>query len=220
MPSRAGAQPKFKRLKPDERRQALVLATLGCLSRFGPQGTSVREICRELDVSPGLLSHYFGSKEELIHESLGTLTRDFHERLRGYLADGERSAEQRLRSAFETYFSGPETDVERTGAYIAFWTLARTDPAVRQIQRAAYRKQRRLFESALKELAEDRGVGIDEREVAIGLVSMLDGLWLEICLDPSAFSRKAAVSMAWSWLDAFVGRRARRRRGRRNGSVR
>jgi hypothetical protein len=102
------------------------------------------------------------------------------------------------------------TDAERAGAYLAFWTLARTDPAVRRIQRAAYRKQQQLFQSALKALAEERGVRIDERKVAIGLVSLLDGLWLEICLDPAAFSRTTAVTLSWDWLDAVV-RHGRRR---------
>ena len=204
MPSHVNSRPKFRRLKSDERRQMLVEATLRCLSRFGPHGTGVREICHQVDVSPGLLSHYFDSKEALILEALRTLTREFHDKLRSDLVDGEASAERRLRSSFETYFSSRETDVERTGAYLAFWTLARTDPAVRRIQRAAYRKQQRLFESVLKALAVDRGVHIDAHKAAIGLVSLLDGLWLEICLDSAAFSRATAVSLSWRWLDAFV----------------
>jgi AcrR family transcriptional regulator len=216
MPSRTDSRPKFRRLKPDERRQALVEAALDCLSRLGPHGTGVREICRQVAVSPGLLSHYFDSKEDLILEALRTLSREFHDKLRGVLADAERSPERRLRSSFETYFSSRETDAERTGAYLAFWTLARTEPAVRRIQRSAYRKQQQLFEFVLKTLAEERGARIDAREAAIGLVSLLDGLWLEICLDPSAVSRATAVSVSWSWLDAFV-QRGRRRRSRRTG---
>jgi len=54
----------------------------------------------------------------------------------------------------------------------------------------------------------------DSRKAALGLVSLLDGLWLEICLDPAGFSRATAVSLAWSWLDAVVRRGPRRRRGR------
>jgi hypothetical protein len=68
-------------------------------------------------------------------------------------------------------------------------------------------------------LAEERSVHIDERKVAIGLVSLLDGLWLEICLDPAAFSRTTAVSLSWQWLDAVV-RRGRRRRARKTAASR
>jgi AcrR family transcriptional regulator len=208
--SEAHSRPKFRRLNSEERRQTLVKAALSCLSRFGPHGTGVREICHQVNVSPGLLSHYFESKEALIHEALRTLTRDFHEKMQRVLT-ADLSAEQRLQSSFETYMSSRVTDAERAGAYLAFWTLARTDPAVRRIQRAAYRKQQQLFENALKALAAERGVRIEERKVAIGLVSLLDGLWLEICLDPAAFSRATAVSVSWDWLDAVVRRSPRRR---------
>ena len=219
MPSHVNSRPKFRRLKSDERRQTLIKAALSCLSRFGPHGTGVREICHQVDVSPGLLNHYFDSKEALILEALRTLTREFHDNMQGVLGDDEVPAEQRMRSSFEVYFSSRVTDAERAGAYLAFWTLARTDPAVRRVQRSAYRKQQQLFQSALKALAAERRVRIDERKIAIGLVSLLDGLWLEICLDPAAFSRATAVSLSWLWLDAVVGR-GRRRRGSRAGTSR
>ena len=193
-------------------------AALSCLSRFGPHGTGVREICHHVNVSPGLLSHYFDSKEALILEALRTLTQEFHEKMQRVLT-ADVSVEQRLQASFEAYMSSRVTDAERAGAYLAFWTLARTDPAVRRIQRSAYRKQQQLFQHALKVLAAERGVRIDERKVAIGLVSLLDGLWLEICLDPAAFSRATAVSVSWDWLDAVV-RRGRRRRGRKSAASR
>ena len=193
-------------------------AALSCLSRFGPHGTGVREICHHVNVSPGLLSHYFDSKEALILEALRTLTQEFHEKMQRALA-ADVSVEQRLQASFEAYMSSRVTDAERAGAYLAFWTLARTDPAVRRIQRSAYRKQQQLFQHALKALAAERGVRIDERKVAIGLVSLLDGLWLEICLDPAAFSRTTAVSLSWDWLDAVV-RRSRRRRTRKAAASR
>jgi TetR/AcrR family transcriptional repressor of bet genes len=218
MPSRTDSCPRFRRLQPEERRQELVEATLDCLSRLGPQGTGVREICRRVGVSPGLLNHYFDSKADLILEALRTLTREFYDKMRGALAEGGGSPEQRLRSSFRIYFSSGEVGAERTGAYLAFWTLARTDPAVRRIQRSTYRRQQRLFESVLKELAEDRDVRIDAHKAAIGLVSLLDGLWLEICLDPAAFSSATAASMSWSLLDAFVQGGPRRRRSRADTS--
>ncbi len=53
MPSHVNSRPKFRRLKSGERRQMLVEATLRCLSRFGPHGTGVREIC----LDPAAFSH-------------------------------------------------------------------------------------------------------------------------------------------------------------------
>lgn len=167
----------------------------------------MREICREAEVSPGLLRHYFDGKEDAVVSALRALTAEIDETL--YLALGPETvvAEDRLKSFVAAFFSGGLTRPATLGAYLALWTLARTDPAVRRLRRAAYRRQQSRLEPVLRRCAKDRGVRIDARRQAIGLIALLDGLWLELCLDPKAFSRQAAHAMAWSWLDAALGRR-------------
>lgn len=201
----ASPAPKFRRLKADDRRQALIRATLHCLSLYGPQGTGVREICRHVDVSPGLLRHYFEGKDDLILAAFRTVTTDFHSEMEKVLEDGAKSSEERLKACFGHYFSRQVTEQDTVGAYLAFWTMARSDPEVHRIQRSAYKDLRSLLEPVLAALAEERGATVDQRQVAIGLIALLDGLWLEMCLDPKAFSRSRAVAMSWSWLDAVVG---------------
>ncbi len=200
----ARTQPMFRRLPPEERKRAIIQATLYCLSRFGPHGTGVREISRQVNVSPGLLGHYFASKEDLFVEAFRTVTAEFHEKMRSALSNPRDSAENRLRAFVRTYFSSHVTEDETVGAYLAFWNLARTDQEVRRVQRTAYRNLRDLLEPVLKAVADDRGARIDEREAAISLIALLDGLWLELCLDATAFSRKKAVAMSWSWIDTFL----------------
>lgn len=197
--------PKFRRLKADDRRKALIGATLHCLSRLGPHRTGVREICRHVGVSPGLLRHYFEGKDDLILEAFKLVTTEFHAEIAKVLENGAASPEDRLKACFRLNFSRQITEDETVGAYLAFWTLARTDPAVHRIQRSAYKDLRALFEPVLKALAEERAAPMDPRQAAIGLIALLDGLWLEMCLDPKAFSRNKAVAMSWSWLDALAG---------------
>src|SRR3990170_199849 len=59
----------FTRVKPDIRRQSLLEATARCLAARGAAGVSVRAICAEAGVSPGLLRHYFGGVSEAIAET-------------------------------------------------------------------------------------------------------------------------------------------------------
>jgi len=164
----------------------------------------VREICERAGVSPGLLRHYFDGKDELIIEAYRTLTREYHGNLREALTDPAKSAEQRLRSFFDAYFSSQVTGEERAGTYIAFWTLGRTDPTIQRIQRSAYRRLRKLLAPALNELAEDRGVRIDAEQVATSLIALLDGFWLDMCVDPKRFSRAKTRAACWDWLETFL----------------
>jgi len=204
MPARVDTPRKHRRLAPSERRQSLIEAALDCLSRLGPHGTGVREICDRAGVSPGLLCHYFDGKDELILEAYRMLTREYHGTLRRILTDPAESAEQRLRSFFDAYFSSQVTGEERAGTYVAFWTLGRTDPTIQRIQRSAYRRLQTLLAPVLDELAEERAAQIDAAQVASSLIALLDGFWLDMCIDPKRFSRAKTSAVCWEWLETFI----------------
>jgi TetR/AcrR family transcriptional repressor of bet genes len=204
MPTRIDAPRKHRRLAPSERRQSLIEATLDCLSQLGPHGAGVREICGRAGVSPGLLRHYFDGKNELIIEAYRTLTREYHGNLHRVLKGPAESAEQRLRSFFDAYFSSQVTGEERSGTYVAFWTLGRTEPTIQRIQRSAYRKLQKVLAPVLSELAEDSGARIDEAQVASSLIALLDGYWLDMCIDPERFSRAKTSAICWEWLETFI----------------
>jgi AcrR family transcriptional regulator len=210
MPARVDAPRKHRRLAASERRQSLIEAALDCLSQLGPHGAGVREICDRAGVSPGLLRHYFDGKNELIIEAYRALTREYHGNLQRALTDPTEPAEQRLRSFFDAYFSSRVTGEERAGTYVAFWTLGRTDPTIQRIQRSAYRRLQKLLAPVLSELAEDRGARVDAAQVASSLIAMLDGYWLDMCIDPKRFSRAKTSAVCWEWLETFIrGSRAR-----------
>ncbi|MBW2493689.1 MAG: TetR family transcriptional regulator C-terminal domain-containing protein [Deltaproteobacteria bacterium] len=204
MSARAIPKKKYRRLAAIERRESLISAALDCLSQLGPQGAGVREICDRAGVSPGLLRHYFDGKHELIVEAYRALTHAYHRSLRDVLTGPAESAEQRMRSFFDAYFLNPSTGEERVGAYIAFWALGRTEPKIQRIQRSAYRKLRKLLAPALNELARERGVRIDAERVATGLVALLDGFWLDMCVDPKRFSRAKTSAACWEWLETYL----------------
>jgi hypothetical protein len=59
-----------------------------------------------------------------------------------------------------------------------------------------------LVRGLLAEAAKESGKGrFNLRLTAIGLMAMLDGLWLEWCLDPDNFQPKEAVALCESWID-------------------
>jgi len=210
MSNRTPSARKHRRLAPTQRRQSLIDAALDCLSRLGPHGAGVREICDRAGVSPGLLRHYFEGKDALISEAYRGLTQEYHASLREALDGPAPSAEERLRAFFAAYFSSRVTGEERAGAYVAFWTLGRTDPTIQRIQRSAYRTLRKRLAPVLHELAADRGVRIDTEKVATSLIALLDGFWLDMCIDPKRFSRAKTSVACWEWLETFLrGSRSR-----------
>ena len=199
-------QPKFQRLEADERRDALVNATIRCLARLGPRATSVREICAEAGVSPGLLRHYFEGKDDLVAQSYMQLTAKLNGKVEAFLLDPDRDPEQRLEQLFIHILTEEWVSDEILGVWVAFWSLQRSDKRLSDLHRVYNRVFRNLIGQVLAELAEQRGITTNIRLSAISLSALLDGLWLELCLDPEEFSAAEGISLCRSWLDGFLGR--------------
>ena len=78
------------KLKPEElqtRRREIIDAARACFLRAGFHHTTTDEICREANITPGGLYHYFGSKEELIAAVTERSAEDAVERMRGLIAE-------------------------------------------------------------------------------------------------------------------------------------
>ena len=65
MKNSAAAKPKRERRREDRRDQLLDVA-MHLFSRYGLEGTTTKDIAKEAGVSPGLLYHYYESKEDLL----------------------------------------------------------------------------------------------------------------------------------------------------------
>ncbi|WP_372451967.1 TetR/AcrR family transcriptional regulator [Streptomyces oryzae] len=78
--------------------QRLLAAATRLFAEQGYDRTSVQEIVEAAGVTKGALYHYFGSKDDLLHEIYGRLLRLQQKRL-DVLAEREAPVEERLRAA-------------------------------------------------------------------------------------------------------------------------
>src|ERR1700722_7771639 len=94
-------KPRFERQLPQERRQALIDATIESLKRYGHEGLSVRRISAQAGDSIGLIKHHFPKKDTLIAQAY----RDFNSQLvggvRAAAAEAAGSPRARLRAFFK-----------------------------------------------------------------------------------------------------------------------
>lgn len=186
----------------DARRQSLIEAAAACLAERGAAGTSVRAICARAGVSPGLLTHYFKGVDALIAATYRTVTAQVSASLDAAVAQAGADPRARLIAFLTASFRPPIADAELLATWLAFWSLVKTDSAIAAIHRDTYRGYRSDLEALLREggLAAGR-----IEKVAIALTALVDGLWLELSLDPTTFTPDEASAMAVRWLDALLG---------------
>ncbi|WP_420794307.1 TetR family transcriptional regulator C-terminal domain-containing protein [Sphingosinicella microcystinivorans] len=199
------ARAQFQRLDPDLRRQSLINATARCLARYGVGGSSVRVICAEAGVSAGLLRHYFAGIDELIAETYA----DVGERLVATMAAAADNAgpdpRDQLRAFVMASFKPPIADPDMLATWLAFWSLIKTDARIRELHTRNYASHRIPVEKMVAKILGPEASRVDVRLTAVGVTALVDGLWLELCLDSSSFTPEEAVRIADKWLNALVG---------------
>lgn len=195
-------QPAFTRADPDERRQSLIEATARVLASKGAAGVSVRAICAEAGVSPGLLRHYFSGVSEAIAETYRMTGRNIEAALAAAVVNAGPDPRARLLAYITASFRPPIADPQLLASYIALWSLSRSDPRVARVRAEVYRD----FRSGLEALIAEHRPGLDDARLpAIALTALIDGLWLELSLGDAPFTPEEAEALAERWLDTVTG---------------
>ena len=206
------SRPHQRRLKPDERRGQLVEATLGCLARHGAQGAGLRQVCRDLQIAPSLVNYFFDGWSELLLSAYRLLAERALQEYAVIATLNGAPAGVRLRRLIERNVSPAWLSDEIVGAYLALWDLSRTVPQLKAEFTRFHRRRRRIVAKLLAEMAGERQPSRETDLMAAGLVAFLDGLWLELGLNPGNIPPSRAVQMCWLWIsNHFPGKPGRRR---------
>lgn len=215
-PAPEGAEvrrPRFERQLPERRRAALIAATIECLKRYGHDGLSIRTISAQAGVSVGLINHHFPNKDELIAAAYRHFNRELVDGLRVAVERAGSAPAARLRAFLVASFSAPNLDADVLAVWVVFWGLYRHSRPIQRVQRETYDDYLRLIRGMLSELRRrpaGRGVRrarrVDLRLASIGLTALIDGLWLEWCLEPGVFRPREAVALCERWVEGLGGR--------------
>lgn len=197
-------EPRFTRDQPDVRKRKLIEAAAQCLAELGHAGTSVRAVAARANVSPGLVTHHFKGIDELIVATYAHVGEQVAAVLNQAIDDATGGPEAKLRAFIDASFKPPVLDRDLLAVWLSFWSLVRRDPGVRKVHKQVYVDYRERLEALIGAIAKQRRFKIDAHLAALGLTAMLDGLWLELCLDPTTFATGDALRIAHAWVDDFV----------------
>lgn len=203
-------RPRYARHRADDRRQALVEATIASLKRHGHEGLSVRRIAAQAGVSIGLINHHFPNKDALVAASYRQFSRQLAAGFQAAVERAPRAPRARLSAFIEAVFARPNLDPRVLTAWVVFWGLFRQSPEMRRAHRDEGRGYGALPGLLLSDLLKRRARPASRARVAtIGLTALLDGLWLEWCLDPKGFRPAEAIALCEDWIDRVALRTGR-----------
>ena len=190
-------------------RRRLIEATLDSIAEYGYHGSSLRRITSSAGVAVGLVQHHFNGKAELIRESYRHFRRSA---VMTYISEAESSGPDPARrlEAFARSIFQRRAGAGRklTKIWIGFLELVITDPEISAIQSEVYDLYVKELSECVEEIFAGRGEPINPdatRKLAIGIYSLIDGLWLEYALNPSRMTPDEALDIALDLIGARLG---------------
>ena len=201
-----GPRPKFRRIARAERRALLIAASLRCLRRYGHEGVSVRRISAEAGVSMGLINHHFRGSARLLAAAYDSLASSLIESTHRQARAGRGlTPAVRLGRFFEACFAPDVLDPGLFRVWLVFWSMVSHSAAMRGVHDRTYADNRNALERLLRALMRSPGVGrFRVRPAAIGLAALVDGLWVELSLNPDTCRPGDAVALCNDWVAALA----------------
>lgn len=183
------------------RRKALVDAALSVIGDRGRLSVTMSEIAERAGVSAALAHHYFGSKDQLMVETVKSLLDQLRADTLVALtqAEGPRARVSALvRVSFHAGQFAPET----IAAWLAFYGEAQSREDMRRLLVVYARRLHSNLVASLKPLCGAIAAG----HVAEGTAAMIDGLYLRKALGSSPLSIEEAIALTEDYIDSQLSR--------------
>lgn len=172
------------------RRKALVDAALRAIGHHGSLTVTMSEIAREAGVSAALAHHYFGSKEQLLIETIRTLLRQLRNDTVAALKAAETPRE-RVAAVIRVNFQADQFSPETIAAWLAFYSEAQRSEETRRLLVVYARRLHSNLMSGLRPLCPAKDAG----RIADGAAAMIDGLYIRQSLRSAPLGIDASVAL-------------------------
>ena len=196
-------------MSPADRRAAIVAATVAVAVRKGLASTTVRDVAAEMGTSSGLIHHYFASMDDVLAAAFEQVaSQDLA--VSGAQMATASSPLAALRSFFTTY-----TPADKDWAFqlwLDAWAEAARRPALQATSRRLNLAWQSLLASTIRAGVADGSFRCSDPDgAAWRILSLLDGLALQVVAHGTTVSRADVVAWSTAYAEVERGERERRR---------
>lgn len=181
------------------RRRQLMDASVQVIARQGIEQATVVDIAQEAGLSPGLIRHYFGSKNDLLEATVRYLQKRLKRAVR-VRCDAVSDPLQKVYAIIDGNFAPEQFEPQAVSAWLAFWSQSSASPPdLLRVRRAHVRRLRDNVTYWLQQLV-DRPRA---QRIAQGLTAFIDGLWVAAALE-GGVSSEIACTLAREYVERML----------------
>ncbi|QKW97359.1 MULTISPECIES: transcriptional regulator BetI [unclassified Agrobacterium] len=179
----------------DIRRAELRRAAFEVLQREGMAGATLERVAAQAGASKGIVLHYFASKQELFEHAMREANVKLAEVVVARL-NRATSPRERLEAIIEANFDESFFQPSICHAWLSLCAEVPREPQLARIQKVIHARMRSNLFSALRHLV-PKG---DCEPIALGITTLIDGLWLRSGLQSGGLSREEALAQMRDYL--------------------
>lgn len=187
------------------RREALIAATQALVAEGGPSAATVRAIAARAGVTPGLIRHYFGSKDDLTRAAYRALIDGMTDRGLDALEGVGAAPEERLAAFVAAALRPPVLDARAVGLWAGYLHHVQADAALLALHESGYLRYRDMLQGLITDLGRPDRSPVQLRQDAIACNAVIDGLWLEGGVLPHGFAPGELVRIGLRAVGAILG---------------
>lgn len=194
----------YRRESEETRRADLIAAAQELVAEGGAEAATVRAIAARAGVTPGLIRHYFQTKDDLIRAAYMSLMDGMTAKGSDALEGVGAMPEERLAAFVSASLRPPVLDMGSVVLWAGYMYKVRVDPDLRAAHETAYLSYRNILQSLIAALPRDASQA-QLRAEAIACNALIDGLWLEGSILSHTFAPGEIVTTGLRSVGAILG---------------
>ncbi len=191
----------------ERRREQLMDATIECIAARGFADLTLADVAREAGLSVGIVNFYFKSKDQLLIDTFTFLVEEYRRATDANLAAAGPDPVRRILAMIDSDFQPTISNRKRVTVWYAFWGETRWRPQFLKLCQGlseAYHAETRATFAQLIEAG--ARADLDPDSVTRGFHAMIDGLWLDMLINPKSLDRDMARAIVRTYLGGLFPR--------------
>ena len=189
-----------------ERRQQITEGLLSVMAKRGYEGATIPAIARAAKLAPGLVHYHFPHKQAILLALVDNLAGKVRSRLDRLLAATGTDPRAQLSAFIEAYVGkGEDADPAAVACWVSIGSEAVRQPEVREAYQRAVRDQLAVLEHLVSAVLASEGRSTQRRrEIALGVLSAIEGAYRLIVAAPEQIHAGFAAPTLWRMAEGLV----------------
>lgn len=190
-----GGERKSRKASKETRQQQLIEATIDSLAKRGYSDTTLANVADGAGLSRGIVNFHFESKEKLLVSTLQFMADEYANHWNTALEKAGPRAADKIWALVNADFDRRICTKRKLAAWCAFWGEAKSRPTYQALCGASDLNYQQTFVALCTELKADGDYAYDPDAMALGICSMMEGLWFRLMMN-DGLTREKALSAA------------------------